>query len=68
MNHIWLRLDDLDLPGKQKLLSGLLSEPVTVYPATGKERVDAALTKPNFHYNFKVLQEVLGLTKMRETC
>ena len=76
LSSIWLKMDELSLAGKQRLLQGLLAEPIKVYPNPVLEHIknrknkilfDAARSKPKFRYNEQALTEVLGLKQYLAT-
>lgn len=76
LSSIWLKMDDLPLSGKQRLLQGLLAEPIKVYPSLVLEHIknrknkilfDAARSKPKFRYNAHALTEILGLEQYLAT-
>ena len=74
----WLKLDELPLKSKQRLLQGLLDGPIVIYPASYLEAMkrldikprgplfDAVKSKPNFRFNQPILEEILGLDKYLE--
>ncbi len=76
LSSIWLKMDELPLAGKQRLLQGLLAEPIKVYPSLVLEHIknrknkilfDAARSKPQFRYNALALTEILGLEQYLAT-
>jgi site-specific DNA recombinase len=80
LSAIWLKMDDLELAGKQRLLQGLLDGPLVLYPRANLEQIkrlkmkmvgppiDPVKSKPKFRYNEAVLHEVLGLEQYLEKC
>jgi site-specific DNA recombinase len=78
LSAIWLKMDDLELAGKQRLLQGLLDGPLVLYPRANLEQIkrlklkmvgppiDPVKSKPKFRYNEAVLHEVLGLEQYLE--